>query len=110
LNPTLGYDACYTNPFIPVNMEDVMSQPPRLSKKPSQSRQPLSAPMLLFVTALDTTWRVFAPTLGGVFIGIGLDAWLHIAPIATFACLILGTTLSVVLIARQLINIRNPRP
>lgn len=90
-----------------------MSQSPRLSENktsqgPSQMRQPLSAPMLLFMTALDTTWRVFVPILGGVSFGIGLDTWLHIAPIATIICLILGTILSTMLIIRQLINVRKP--
>ena len=91
-----------------------MSQSPRLpekksSKDPSQTtRQPLSAPMLLIATALDTTWRAFLPTLGGTFAGIGLDAWLGIAPFGVIGCLIIGTVLSVILIARQLINVRKP--
>lgn len=88
-----------------------MSQSPRLSEKDSsQTRQPqkLSAPMLMFVTALDTTWRAFLPTLGGVFAGIGLDKLFNIAPFATIICLILGTVLSIVLITRQLINVRKP--
>lgn len=62
----------------------------------------------MFMTALDTTWRAFLPTLGGTFLGIGLDAWLHIAPFGVIGCLILGTILSVILIARQLINVRKP--
>ena len=70
--------------------------------------QPLSAPMLMLFTALDTTWRAFAPTVGGTFIGIGLDAWLHIAPFGVIGCLIVGTILSTVLIIRQLINVRKP--
>ena len=92
-----------------------MSQSPRLPEKkssiddPSQTtRQPLSAPMLLIATALDTTWRAFVPTLGGTFAGIGLDSWLHIAPFGVIGCLIIGTILSVFLIARQLINVRKP--
>jgi len=90
-----------------------MSQSPRLSesntsKGSSQSRQPLSAPVLLIFTALDTTWRAFVPTIGGTFAGIGIDAWLHIAPWGVIACLILGTILSAVLITRQLINVRKP--
>lgn len=91
-----------------------MSQSPRLSKKETSTvssqttKQPLSAPMLMFVTALDTTWRAFVPTLGGTFVGIGVDAWLHIAPFGVIGCLVLGTILSIVLITRQLINVRKP--
>lgn len=62
--------------------------------------------MLIFMTALDTTWRAFAPTLGGVFIGIGLDHLWNSAPIATIICLILGTALSIILIAKQLRDVR----
>lgn len=91
-----------------------MSQSPRLSEnKTSQdggqtTRQPVSASMVLIFTALDTTWRAFVPTLGGTFAGIGLDAWLHSAPFGVIGGLVLGTILSVVLIARQLINVRKP--
>ena len=90
-----------------------MSQSPRLSESKksqdsSQTQQPLSAPMLLLFTALDTTWRAFAPTLGGTFLGIGIDSWLGIAPFGVIGCLILGTALSVILITRQLINVRKP--
>lgn len=72
------------------------------------TRQPLSAPMLLFVTALDTTWRIFVPTLGGVFAGIGLDSVWGIAPIATIVCLIIGIIITIMLVTRQLINVRKP--
>ena len=86
-----------------------MSQSPRLPKKASQTtKRPLSAPMLILFTALDTTWRLFAPTLGGVFAGIGIDSVLNIAPVATIICLILGAILSLVLVVRQLNNVRKP--
>ena len=93
-----------------------MSQSPRPSdsktsqgvSREQQGQQPLSAPMIVFMTALDTTWRAFVPTLGGVFAGIGLDHLFGIAPVATIVCLILGTVLSVILIAQQLINVRKP--
>ncbi|HJM04222.1 MAG TPA: AtpZ/AtpI family protein [Candidatus Saccharimonadaceae bacterium] len=79
---------------------------PRLSKKSQTTSRQLSAPMILVVTALDTTWRAFLPTIGGTFAGIGLDRLFGIAPIATIVCLVLGTALSVFLIARQLISVR----
>jgi len=74
----------------------------------TQGRSTLSAPMLIFLTGLDTTWRIFAPTLGGTFLGIGIDYLLNIAPIATIVCLIAGTVASVLLIAKQLRDVRKP--
>jgi len=64
--------------------------------------------MLIFITALDTTWRAFLPTLGGVFLGIGIDHLFNIAPIATIVCLFLGVLTSALLIAKQLRDIRKP--
>jgi len=90
-----------------------MSQSSRLpenktSQDSSQTRRPLSAPMLILATALDTTWRLFTPTLGGTFLGIWLDSIFGIAPWATIICLILGATLSIVLVVIQLSNVRKP--
>lgn len=64
--------------------------------------------MLIFITALDTTWRAFLPTLGGVFLGIGLDHLFSIAPTATIICLIAGVVTSALLITKQLRDIRRP--
>jgi hypothetical protein len=86
-----------------------MTKSPRLTKQPGQSEvQPsgLSGPILLLMTALDTTWRAFVPTIGGTFLGIGLDHLFNIAPIATIVCLILGFITSTLLIAQQLISVR----
>lgn len=80
----------------------------RTTKDQSTELSPLSAPMLLFATALDTTWRAFVPTLGGVFLGIGIDHLFNIAPIATIICLILGIITSALLIAKQLRDVRKP--
>ena len=88
-----------------------MTESPRPKPNPGQTTKPessVSAPMLIFMTALDTTWRAFVPTLGGVFVGIGLDALFNSAPIATIACLIIGTILSALLIAKQLRDVRKP--
>ena len=88
-----------------------MTESPRPQPKPSRTTKPqsgISAPMLIFITALDTTWRAFLPTLGGVFLGIGIDHWLNIAPIATIVCLVLGVVASAMLIAVQLRDVRKP--
>jgi F0F1-type ATP synthase assembly protein I len=88
-----------------------MTESPRPQTKPGRTtkeQSSLSAPMLIFATALDTTWRAFIPTLGGVFLGIGIDNLLNIAPIATIICLILGVITSALLIAKQLRDLRKP--
>lgn len=89
-----------------------MTESPRPQPKPGRTTKPqksLSAPMLIFVTALDTTWRAFLPTLGGVFLGIGIDHLFNIAPAATIGCLLLGTAASAFLITKQLRDIRKQR-
>ena len=84
-----------------------MSTSPRLSKKSqTTSPSPLAAPMILVVTALDTTWRAFLPTVGGTFAGIGLDHLFGSSPWALIVCLSGGTALSVLLIAQQLRAVR----
>ena len=61
---------------------------------------------IILFTALDTTWRVFAPVLIAVWAGIGLDHLLNSAPVATIICLIIGAATSLLLIVRQLKNVR----
>lgn len=65
-----------------------------------------SASSIILATALDTTWRMFVPILGGVFVGIALDHAFSVAPIATVTCLIIGVATSGFLITRQLIKVR----
>jgi F0F1-type ATP synthase assembly protein I len=62
--------------------------------------------MLLLATALDTTWRAFLPTIGGTFLGIGIDHWLNIAPIATVVCIILGAVVAALLVMKQIRDVR----
>ncbi len=71
--------------------------------------QSSSPAFLLITTALDTTWRMFVPIVGGLFAGIGLDQLLSIAPFATIMCLVLGVVLSGVLVVRQLSNVREAK-
>lgn len=74
----------------------------------TKSQSSISAPMLIFLTALDTTWRAFVPILGGVFLGIWLDHLLNVAPVVTIICLVLGVALSAYLITKQLRDVRKP--
>lgn len=92
---------CYTG--------DYMTKTPRLTKQPGTSNaEPsgLSGPILLLMTALDTTWRAFVPTIGGTFLGIGIDHLFNIAPTGTIVCLILGFAASAYLIVKQLTSVR----
>jgi F0F1-type ATP synthase assembly protein I len=68
-----------------------------------------SASLLLLATALDTTWRFFAPLLGGLFIGIGLDTVFHTAPLFVIVMLMLGIVGAGLLVRQQLKNVRSPR-
>lgn len=86
-----------------------MSTSPRLSGKSQTTKPPRSAAMVLIMTALDTTWRAFVPTIGGTFLGIGLDTLFGIAPIATIVCILLGFATSALLITRQLISVRKQK-
>lgn len=82
-----------------------MTQSPRLSNSTSQTtKQPRTrnVSLLLFATALDTTWRAFVPTLGGTFLGIGIDQWFHTAPFGVIICLAAGAVLSGFLIFDQI--------
>jgi len=88
-----------------------MTESPRPQSKPgrtTKAQSGISGPMLIFITALDTTWRAFLPTLGGVFLGIGIDHLFNIAPIATIVCLVLGVVASTLLIVKQLRDVRKP--
>lgn len=78
------------------------------SRTTKRTQTKKSASMLLLVTALDTTWRAFVPTIGGTFLGIWIDHSFNIAPVGTFVCLIVGTTLSIFLIAKQIRDVRKP--
>ncbi len=73
----------------------------------AENKPPVSPVIALLSTALDTTWRMFVPIIGGTFAGIGLDHLFSIAPIATVVCLVLGVGVSGMLIVRQLNNVRN---
>ncbi len=68
--------------------------------------QPRSAAILLMMTVLDTTWRAFVPTIGGTFIGVGLDKLFGLAPWMTIVMIIVGFAVSALLIMLQIRSVR----
>lgn len=86
-----------------------MTESPRPQSNPGRTTKPQtrnSGAMLLLVTALDTTWRAFTPPIAGTFLGIWFDRLFHITPVATIICLIIGAILSLLLVLKQLRDLR----
>ncbi len=65
-----------------------------------------STVLLLLATIADTTWRMFGPILGGIFLGIWLDYSWGTKPWAMIICLIIGITLTSWLVALQIKRVR----
>lgn len=63
---------------------------------------PVSPVKLLIITMLDTTWRAFVPTIGGTFLGIGLDHLFNTVPWFTAFMVPTGFLISAILIMLQL--------
>lgn len=70
------------------------------------TKQPQSAAILLIYTIIDTTWRAFVPTIGGTFLGVGLDKLFGLAPLMTVIMIIVGFALSALLIMLQIKSVR----
>lgn len=81
-----------------------MSQSPRATNQ--TTTKPVNGPLVLLLTALDTTWRAFVPTIGGTLAGIGLDTVLHTIPVFTTIFIIAGFLCSGLLIFLQLKRVR----
>ncbi|MEI7918153.1 MAG: AtpZ/AtpI family protein [Candidatus Saccharibacteria bacterium] len=65
-------------------------------------KQPRSAAILLSLTILDTTVRMFVPTIGGTFVGIALDHIFNTVPVFTAVMIIVGFSVSILLVVTQL--------
>lgn len=76
-------------------------------KSDETTRTPDKSPVVLLLgTLVDTTWRAFIPTIGGTFLGIGLDHLFRTTPWWTITTVTLGFALSIALIVMQLKNVR----
>lgn len=63
--------------------------------------------MLVFATAMDTTWRMFVPILGLLVLGIWTDKSLGTTPWLTVVFLILGIILAVILVRDQFLKVKS---
>lgn len=68
--------------------------------------KPRSAANLLLITMIDTTWRAFVPTIGGTFLGIGLDHLFNTVPWFTVVMVPFGFVVSAILIMLQLKDLK----
>ncbi len=60
-----------------------------------------SSSVILIMTAADTTWRMFIPTLGGTYAGLWLDGRMDTAPWFGIGGLLLGIAITAVLVRNQ---------
>lgn len=76
------------------NSNDKTSEP--------KTQKDQSAAMVLFAIAADTTWRMFAPTLGGMAIGLWLESQSIVSnPWGALGGLAVGLIGTVILVKRQ---------
>ncbi|MGB2787487.1 MAG: AtpZ/AtpI family protein [Candidatus Saccharimonadaceae bacterium] len=61
-----------------------------------------ASPIFAFATIADTTWRLFIPSIGLLLLGVYLDYSFGTKPWLMIIGLVVGVTLSVVLVVLQL--------
>lgn len=66
-----------------------------------------STAILLFSTLVDTTWRLFVPTIGLTLIGVAADNYWDTKPWITVIGIIVGTVLAFGLILQQLKKVKS---
>ena len=57
---------------------------------------------VLILSIADTTWRMFIPTIGMLLLGRLADGMWHTKPLGMIAGIIIGSTITAILIKRQL--------
>ncbi len=80
------------------------------SSQPHRDESPTppnkSTVVLLLKEIGDTTWRMFVPILGGTILGVVCDKQFGTYPIAVIAGIVIGVTITGLLIWKQLKRIR----
>ncbi|NTW61573.1 AtpZ/AtpI family protein [Candidatus Saccharibacteria bacterium] len=82
-----------------------MTQSP-MSTELATGKPRKSAAILLLLTAADTTWRMFVPTLGGTIVGVSMDHFFKTVPVWTAIMVVLGVMLSALLMFLQFKSLR----
>ena len=77
-----------------------------LNNSDKSAIEPKSVVNLLLITILDTSLRAFVPTIGGTFLGVGLDHLFHTAPWCTVVMIPVGFIISGILIILQLRSVK----
>lgn len=64
--------------------------------------QPGSGALYIIATMADTTWRMFVPTVGLMWLGYSLDGLWHTKPLLLLVGAALGAVIAALLVRRQL--------
>lgn len=67
---------------------------------------PRSSVVLLFLTIIDTTWRMFVPVIGFALVGVRLDILFEKAPICMVTMIFVGIVCSAILVKSQLARVK----
>ena len=87
-----------------------MSVPGKLPQKDVEpSSPPQSAVILLLKDMGDTTWRMFAPTIGLAILGAWVDSKINTGPWLAFIGAVSGTVIAALLIKRQLTKVNHKK-
>ncbi len=75
--------------------------PKKTTKQPQKN-----AAVLLLGTIADTTWRMFVPAVGVTVIGVMSDRFFDTTPWLTIVGIVTGSSLSALLVTRQIKQIK----
>lgn len=65
-----------------------------------------STVILMLGTMVDTTWRMFVPTIGLMLVGLWIDQKFHTTPLLAFTGLVAGAALAYALVRRQIKRVK----
>lgn len=73
--------------------------PPKNSD--GQETPPEPSSTVVFMTIADTTWRMFVPSVGGMFLGLWADSKWQTGPWLLFTGIILGAIIAIFAVKQQ---------